>query len=158
MRSRPWLTWLFLALLAAPRPGLSQPVAPPPPIEGLRADVLHADQARLDAMLRADTAALDDLLASDCLYVHSSGSVQTKPELLGALASSALRYNVLHFATPRHVRFYGRNTAVLTGAMELEVQPRDRPVVKTVLLVTTVYVFQQNRWQLASYQSTVKPR
>ena len=159
MSSRLSLAWIFFGLLTVLPADQSQLVTTAAaPHDGFKAGVLQADQARLDAMLRADVTALDDLLVADCLYVHSSGSVQTKPELLGALAGGALHYKVLHFAAPPLVRFYGTGTAVLTGTMELEVQPKDRPVAKALLLVTTVYVFQQERWRLASYQSTAMPR
>jgi len=151
MAWRALTTGLLLAFFAALPPGRAQTAGPADP--GVAA-ILRVDEARLAAMLQPDVAALDELLARDCLYVHSSGWTQTKEELLAALKNGALRYAVLQYNEPPQVRRFGNDTAVLSGKMQLDARPKDRPVVQAVLLVTAVYVRQQDRWRLASYQST----
>jgi len=116
--------------------------------------VLRADTARIDAMIAADTAALDNLLTADCLYVHSNAWVQTKAELLAALKSGELRYKALRYLEPPQVRFYGNETAVLTGSVHLEGLLKEGKTLRLTLRVTETYVLQQNTWRLASYQST----
>jgi len=152
MSWRALTTGLLLAFFAALPAARAQPIGP---VDAEVAAILRVDEARLAAMLHSDVAALDELLTPDCLYVHSSGWVQTKPELLAALKDGTLRYAALQYNQPPRVRSYGRDAAVLTGTMQLEARPKDRPVVKAALLVTAVYVRQQDRWRLASYQSTV---
>jgi hypothetical protein len=125
--------------------------------DGLKAAVLRADETRLYAMLAADTGALDDLLTPDCIYVHSTGAVQTKAEFLGALKSGAMKYQVLRYTAAPQVRLYGSEAAVLTGTTQVEVALPDGRTVKPTLLVTAVYVVKSDRWQLASYQSTNAP-
>jgi ketosteroid isomerase-like protein len=122
--------------------------------DGLKAAVLRADEARVYAMLAADIGALDDMLAPDCMYVHSNGAVQTKAQFLGALKSGAFKYAKLSYVAPPQVRLYGTETAVLTGTTQIEVQLPDGKTAKPTLLVTAIYVVLHDRWQLASYQST----
>lgn len=125
--------------------------------DGLKAAVLRADETRLYAMLGPDIGALDDMLAPDCVYVHSTGAVQTKPQLLHALKTGAFKYAALRYVSPPQVRLYGTESAVLTGTMQLEVQLADGKTLKPTVVVTAIYVVLNDRWQLASYQSTNAP-
>lgn len=146
------LALVFSLLVAAP--GFAQRATL---ADGLKAAVLRADEARLYAMMASDVGALDDMLTADCLYVHSNGATQTKPEFLGALKSGAMKYASIRYAAPPQVRLYGGETAVLTGTTHVEVALAEGRTVKPTLLVTAVYVVKDGRWQLASYQSTTVP-
>ncbi|MBX3737669.1 MAG: nuclear transport factor 2 family protein [Candidatus Didemnitutus sp.] len=119
----------------------------------LKAAVLRADETRVYAMLAADTAALDDMLAADCLYVHANGVAQTKPQFLAALKSGQFKYAALRYAAAPQVRLYG-DAAVLQGTTQIEVTGPDGKTVKLTLLVTAIYAMLNDRWQLVSYQST----
>ncbi|HLP26404.1 MAG TPA: nuclear transport factor 2 family protein [Acidobacteriota bacterium] len=125
--------------------------------DGLKAAVLRADETRIYAMLAADVAALDDMLAPDCLYVHSNGTVQTKAQLLTALKTGAFKYTALRYTAPPKIRLYGNETAVLTGPMQIEVVLPDGKSLTPSLVITAVYALLHDRWQLASYQSTNAP-
>lgn len=144
------LAFLFLAIPAtiAQRATLA---------DGLKAAVLRADEVRLYAMLAPDLAALDDVLTADCLYVHSNGTAQTKAEFLTALRTGAMKYTSIRYVAPPQVRLYGAETAVLTGTMQLEVALPDGREMKLTILATALYVVKNDRWQLASYQSTPAP-
>lgn len=148
---------LLLALVAAlffAAPAFAQRVTL---ADGLKAAVLRADETRLYATLAADTGALDDMLAADCLYIHSTGAVQTKAQLLNALKTGAFKYVALRYTSPPQVRLYGSEAAVVTGTMQLEVQLPDGKTAKPTVVITAVYVTLNDRWQLASYQSTNAP-
>lgn len=116
--------------------------------------VLKADRARLDAMLANDANALAKTLTDDCLYVHSYGASQTKEEFISAFRKGALAYKKLDYREKPQVRFYGNDAAVLTGRMDLEVVNEEGRRLKPVLLLTAVYVRDDGQWKLASYQST----
>ena len=77
----------FFAASVAGTTGLGQRMSL---AEGVKAAVMRSDEIRVYALLSSDLNSLDDLLTSDCIYVHSSGRAQTKPELLAALKSGAL--------------------------------------------------------------------
>jgi uncharacterized protein (TIGR02246 family) len=140
------VAWVFaLPLAQAQRATLA---------DGLMAAVLRTDETRIYAMRAGDTGALDDLLTPDCLYVHSNGTLQTKTEFLRSLRSGALRYAAIRYVTPPQVRLYGSTTAVVTGTTQLEVITADGNTLKPTVRVTALYVVQNDRWQLASYQST----
>ncbi len=125
--------------------------------DGLKAAVVRTDETRVYAMLAADAGALDDLLTPDCLYVHSTGAAQNKAEFIAALKGGAMKYQVLRYVAPPQVRLYGSETAVLTGTMQIEVALPDGRTAKPTVVVTALYVVKNDRWQLASYQSTNAP-
>jgi hypothetical protein len=53
---------------------------------------LAAEEARLAAMARGDLATLGFLLSEECVYVHSSGTTDTKQSYLAKLAAGSIRY------------------------------------------------------------------
>jgi ketosteroid isomerase-like protein len=57
-----------------------------------RGSALTADQARRDAMAAGDLDGLAALLADECLYVHSTGAIDTKQSYLAKLAGGSIRY------------------------------------------------------------------
>ena len=54
--------------------------------------VLDAEQARTAAMVAGDVDTLDRLLDDECLYVHSSGAIDTKTAYLDRLRDGTLIY------------------------------------------------------------------
>src|SRR5205807_3013363 len=76
--------------------------------------VLAAEDQRVDAMVRGDTAALRSLLADGLTYTHSDGAQQSKAELLQTIGSGALRYqSITHEG--RVVRVRDRKSVVEGG-------------------------------------------
>ena len=105
---------------------------------------------RFKAMVEADVATLDSLLAPDLSYSHSSGWTQTKTEFMDSLRHGELKYaeiqpNVLE------VRVYG-NTALVTGRASVKVKSRGQDV-NNELRFLDVYVKRQGRWQMVAWQS-----
>ncbi|AYQ26865.1 MULTISPECIES: nuclear transport factor 2 family protein [unclassified Polaromonas] len=80
----------------------------------LERSLLAAEKTRRQAMLAADVAALGTLLSDTLAYTHSTGVTDSKQSYLALLASGALRYETLEFATPQ-ARLIG--TAGLVGAV-----------------------------------------
>jgi len=113
--------------------------------------VREIDRARFRAMVENDLEQLAALLADDLVYVHTSGEVESKAELLQRLRSGSLRYRSIE-PTDVRVRTYG-NTAVVTGRskMAATVGGSDR---EFEILYTAVYAASAGRWQLVSWQST----
>ena len=125
--------------------------------DALKASILRVEETRLYAMLQPDVPALGDLLTDDCLYVHSTGGTQTKPQLLAALGDGSLHYTDVRLLAPPIVRLFGSGTAVLTAQVHIEGEMKGRGRLSSNLTYTCVYVEQEARWRLASYQSTTLP-
>ena len=154
MKTRLQPLLLLAALFVVLPAGRGQP---PTLADALKASILRTEETRLYAMLKPDTAALDDLLTDDCLYVHSTGSTQTKTQLLAALGDGSLRYTELRLIATPAVRLFGSGTAVLTAQVHVEGGVKGRGRINTNLTYTCVYVELEARWRLASYQSTTLP-
>lgn len=69
-----------------------------------------ADERRTAAMVAGDLATLDELIAEDCRYVHSTGVNDTKAGYLASIASGSLAYKWIR--TAEHV-FIPAGDAVL---------------------------------------------
>jgi hypothetical protein len=57
--------------------------------------VLSSEKARLQAMIDVDLDALDRMLADDCLYVHSTGEIDTMVGYLSKLADGVFDYRAI---------------------------------------------------------------
>ncbi len=55
----------------------------------------EADQARRAAMISGDALALDQLLADDLTWTHSSGKTETKAEFIAAIVDGHVTYESL---------------------------------------------------------------
>jgi len=84
--------------------------------------VLKADNDRFVAMLKADIAALEKLLAPDLSYAHSSGALQTKDEFVNDLKTGTLKYVSIE-PRDQKVRVYG-TVAVVTGGAAVRIIQR----------------------------------
>jgi hypothetical protein len=144
-QSRP--LWIFLLLCCATAAiAASHPQA--------ERELLAADAARTEAMVAADTATLERVLADDLSYGHSNGRVQGKKELLESLQTGALRYRAL--TTDETVaRGYGC-AGVVTGKAAAEVESAGQTASLT-LRYTATYARQRGHWVLVAYQSVKLP-
>jgi len=103
-------------------------------------------------MTSDNVSTLAPMLSDDLVYVHTSGTVDSKASFLEKIRSGALRY---HSIQPRDVRArtYG-DTAVVTGAAKMDVTAggSDRHL---DIRYTSVYVRRSGGWRLVSWQSSV---
>ena len=81
--------------------------------------VLDAEQARTGAMVAGDVDTLDRLLDDECLYVHSSGAIDTKTAYLDRLRDGTLIYRSVRTSGHR-VYALGQGCAV-SHRMDAEV-------------------------------------
>jgi ketosteroid isomerase-like protein len=114
--------------------------------------VLAAEETFFSSLLAADVATLDGLLADDFQIIDvMRGGLTSKPELLGAIGASLVRFREIERAETR-VRLY-RDAAVVTGRtrMRMSVGPDE---VEVGSRYTHVYVRQGEAWRLVSAQGT----
>ena len=113
------------------------------------AEEAEAEWAR--ALVAADSAALDAVYADDLVYIHSNGSIDTKREWLGAIASGRIDFSEM---TPRDskVRNYG-STAVVNALYDVVLNARPMTI-----QYLTVYVKDDDRWRIVTQQTATLPR
>lgn len=133
----------LLALLLAP---LAQAAS-----RGDEASARAAIQARFDAALKSDVAALDRLLADDLDYCSFLGSCETKAKYLGDVKSGVLKYQSIESRTDS-VKLFA-DTAVALGSLKVKAtrdgQPRELHIAWTAVLV-----WRDGRWQMTTWTST----
>ena len=78
-----------------------------------RHEIDQLEEVWRDAMLKANAAAMDALLADDYMAITASGSLQTKDQALANLRAGRTHITALDISD-RKVRFYG-STAVVTS-------------------------------------------
>jgi len=123
----------------------------PTSADGSEREVLDAEDARYDAMLAADTAALGALLDEQLTYTHSSGGRDTRDSLLRKIADGALVYQEIAHPVD-HLVIVG-DTAVVAGKMIGSVVLDGAPL-QLNNATMSVWVRRQGAWQLLGFQPT----
>lgn len=124
----------------------------------LRADeapgaiVARFETERFAAQQKADTSALDRLLAPDLSYAHSSGKLDTKASFIDSIRTAAIHYAVIEAPEDQSIRVYD-STAVVTGHCRLTVGPPGQEQ-RIHLRYTDVWVKRAGAWQMVAWQST----
>jgi ketosteroid isomerase-like protein len=117
-------------------------------------EIRQRESRRFEALLRGDTASLEEIMADDAIYTHATGVVETKAEYLAKMKSGEVRYET--FAPEElRVRVYG-TAAVLNGIARVTAHVGGE-VRNLRLLFTDVYVKQGDRWRMVAWQSTRLP-
>ena len=76
-------------------------------------EIISLEKRRIEAMINQDAKALDEILADDLSYTHSSGRMETKTEFIANATSGVTRYRALSQEDVK-VRTFG-DTAIITG-------------------------------------------
>jgi uncharacterized protein (TIGR02246 family) len=128
--------------------------APADDARSIEAEIARLDARRVEALLKNDVKALEQLFSDDLVYIHSAGKIDSKQPYLASLATGNLTYVSLTYDPPARVSVASRDTAVVTGRATIEVKNRAGQLTKRVLTTTTVYVRQAAGWRVVSYQGT----
>lgn len=120
-------------------------------------EISRLDASRVEALVKADFKALDQLFADDMVYVHSAGKIDTKKPYMATLTSGNLVYASVRYDPPAQILVAGPDTAIVTGRANLEVKNKAGQLTKRVLTTTTVYVRRAAGWKVVSYQATPVP-
>jgi ketosteroid isomerase-like protein len=113
--------------------------------------IIDLDRKRMQAMAQKDVATLNDLIADDLIYTHSSARIDTKQSLIGNMQSGATVYNAVE---PSDVKAQDLGSAVvLTGVAKIQVTSGGKPNAFAVRF-TDVYADRGGKWQMVTWQST----
>jgi hypothetical protein len=110
--------------------------------------LLDAESMRFHAQLEGNVPTLEQGIAAEAIYTHTSGMVQTKEEYLHGVKGGFVHYRSLE-PSNRSSRVYG-NVGVTHGTIAMDAGP-DR---QTVARYTGVYIQRDGRWQLLAWQTT----
>jgi len=110
-----------------------------------------AIQARFDAALKADAAALDRLLADDLDYCSFLGTCETKAKYIGDVKSGLLKYQSI-VSTTDSVKLFA-DTAVALGSLKVKAT-RDGQLRELHVAWSAVLAWRDGRWQMTTWTST----
>ena len=117
--------------------------------------VLAAEKQLVDALLKANTSALEKLLGDDLVYTHSSAKTETKADVIQVIKSGATKYSSIEVNDTK-VRQFG-NVVITTGTIIITSVTAAGKNPPSKLLVTRVWAKQPPGWQLVSRQATKLP-
>jgi ketosteroid isomerase-like protein len=116
--------------------------------------VIELDRQRMEAMAKKDIAKLNELIADELVYTHSSARLDTKQSLIGNMESGSTVYTSV---VPSDVKAQDLgDTVVLTGSCKISVMSNGKPNSFGVRF-TDVYANKGGRWQMVTWQSTRTP-
>jgi ketosteroid isomerase-like protein len=123
-------------------------------LTAVEADVLRVDDRRFEAMRSGDWAALDDTLADDLTYVHSTARLESKAEHVANLRGGKPHYRGIA-PRERTVRVHD-GIGVVNGVSEMHVE-RDGKEQRFTVRYLAVYARAGGRWRMIAWQSTRVP-
>ena len=116
--------------------------------------IIELDRKRMTAMAQKDVATLNEIIADDLVYTHSSARLDSKASLIGNMESGSTVYTAV---VPSDVKAQDLgDTVVLTGSCRISVNSGGRPNSFGVRF-TDVYANRGGRWQMVTWQSTRLP-
>jgi ketosteroid isomerase-like protein len=142
-------TFLFLFLLTACAPlALAQGPKSNAKVEQA---VIQLEKDWANALVKADTAALDKLYADSLVYTHSSGAVDDKATYIANIKSGKSKYEMVDLSDFK-VNVYG-DTAISFSTGKLRVLTGGQTLNNTLKIIH-VYVKQGKDWRMVAHQTT----
>jgi ketosteroid isomerase-like protein len=127
-----------------------QPSAPPE-----TAPVLAAEDARFAAMVAADAEAMRGSFAEDLAYVHSTGRVVNRAQLIDEILDGKLLYRSIK-PSERQVDVMGPDAAVVRGLARIEASADGKPA-EFQARYLAIYSRDGGTWRLRAWQSLRLP-
>ena len=117
--------------------------------------VLAAEDARFAAMVAADAGEMRRWFADDLVYVHSTGQVESRDQLVGSITSGRTRY-VAVTPAERQVVPLGAAAAAVRGRARFQVTTAGNALDLQIRYLA-VYGNEDGIWRLRSWQSLRTP-
>jgi ketosteroid isomerase-like protein len=115
-------------------------------------EIKNLEEARNQAVVHGDVAALDRLTSDDYTFITLRGELRTKSEILQGFRSGSFHYESRQISDLK-VRVYG-NTAVVTGR-SIQKGTENGKDYSGDYRFTRVYVKQNGRWLSVALQTTL---
>ena len=117
-------------------------------------EIIALEKRRIEAMAKQVAKTLDEILADDLTFTHSSRRVDTKAEFITKATTGILNYHSLSSEDVK-VRQYG-DTAIVTGQGIVHVESA-RGDNKYPISFIDVYVKRDDTWRMVAWQCTKLP-
>lgn len=137
-------TILFAALLAVA-----------PAHAGIMDDVKAADDERIAAYISGNTAVLDKYLADELVYIHSSGLVDNKKQVIDSFKSGDLKIRKFDREDIKVYQVGSTSIVSAIGHVDATIKGKD---VQFDLRYSGVYAKRAGVWQLFHYQGARLPK
>ena len=115
-------------------------------------EIKKLEEARNQAVLHGDVAALDRMTSDDYTFITLRGEMRTKTEILKGFSSGSFHYESREISDLR-VRIY-QNTAIVTGRSVQKGMENGKDYSGDYRF-TRVYVKQDGRWLTVALQTTL---
>src|SRR6266478_5143285 len=115
-------------------------------------EIKNLEEARNQAVLHGDVAALDRMTSDDYTFITLRGEMRTKSDILKGFASGSFHYKSRQISNLK-VRIY-QNSAIVTGR-SIQKGMENGKDYSGVDRFTRVYVKQEGRWLTAALQTTL---
>lgn len=118
-------------------------------------DIHDLESRRYKAMIESDVAALEELLADEMIYTHSSSAVDDKASYVNGFRTGKWNYRKVERPIEK-VTVFG-DTACVAGHVHITVGPPGGPerVINSRFL--DVWVRRSGKWQMVAWQATPIP-
>jgi len=116
--------------------------------------IISLEQQWVDALVKADGAALEQIYSDQLTYTHSSGSTDTKAEYITNLKAGKTKYESLVREDVK-VRVFG-NTVLHTSKTNIRLISNGQPSAFAVK-VLHVWVKEGSKWRMVAHQTTRLP-
>tara|TARA_B100001123_G_scaffold293474_1_gene327113 strand:- start:6201 stop:6551 length:351 start_codon:yes stop_codon:yes gene_type:complete len=113
-------------------------------------EIIALENKRIEAMTSGDLKALDEILADDLIYTHTTARIDTKASFIDAIKTGRSNYKAMD-RTDVQVRDFG-DTAVVTGHADIQVGDN-----RFQARYLDVYAKRNGSWQMVAWQSTRVP-
>ena len=113
-------------------------------------EILTLEDQRIEAMTNGDVETLEEILADDLIYTHTTARLDTKASFIGAVKTGKSNYKSVE-RKDVEVRYFG-DTAVVTGHAKFHVGDN-----KFEARFIDVYAKRNGAWQMVAWQSTRVP-
>ena len=117
-------------------------------------EIIALENRRIEAMIKGDIKALEEILADDLIYTHTTARIDTKSSFTEAISSGRTKYRSMEQDDVK-VRQYG-DTAVVTGHARVHVEANGREI-KFQIRFIDVYAKRNDVWRMVAWQSTKLP-
>lgn len=115
-------------------------------------EVSQVENERVQALLQQDFAALERIMADECLHVESNGTIRAKAQFIAAFKAGEFAFDSFNIEE-NSIRIY-EETAVVIGRYSNRIRTGGNTLQTKRARHLRVYVKRAGRWQLVAHQAT----